>query len=112
MTNKIIQGVLLDSSGSPISGAKIRFVSTATKSVLNSVETDYHVGSDGAYNFSVQFGIYTIQICRSDEVQFRTVCANTYVFDTKLLMGAGDKLVAIGTTGSLVTATVTYISIA
>lgn len=37
---------------------------------------------------------------------------NTYVFDTKLLMGAGDKLVAIGTTGSLVTATVTYISIA
>ena len=81
MTNKIIQGVLLDSAGHPISGAKIRFVSTSTKSVLNSVETVYPVGSDGAYNFSVQFGVYTIQICRNDEVQFRTVCANTYVFD-------------------------------
>lgn len=82
MTSKIIQGVLLDSSGNPISSAKIRFVSTATKSVLNSVETDYPVGGNGAYNFSVQFGIYTIQICRRDEVQFRTVCANTYVYDT------------------------------
>jgi hypothetical protein len=36
---------------------------------------------------------------------------NTYIFDTKLLLGAGDKIVAIGSTGNLATATVTYIAI-
>lgn len=36
---------------------------------------------------------------------------NTYLFDTKLLMGAADKVTVIGAVGGLTTATVTYIAV-
>jgi hypothetical protein len=36
---------------------------------------------------------------------------NTYIFDTKLLLGAADKITVVGVVGGLVSATVTYLAI-
>lgn len=42
---------------------------------------------------------------------FLLPAGNTYLFDTKLLMSAADKITVIGAVGGLATATVTYIAV-
>ena len=79
MATKIIQGILLDAAKVPLSLATIRFVATSTRSIVNSITTDYLTDSLGNYNISLEHGVYTIQIKRQDEVGFRTVCANAYI---------------------------------
>jgi hypothetical protein len=42
---------------------------------------------------------------------FTLPAGNTYIFDTKMILGAGDKITIQGTAGGLVSVTTTYIAI-
>ena len=79
MATKTLQGTLLDAAGIPLGSATIRFVATSTRSVVNSITTDFPVSGAGVYNINLAHGVYTIQIKRADEISFRTVCDNAYI---------------------------------
>lgn len=79
MSTKIVSGILKDAAGVPIPNATLRFLATSTRSTVNTIYTDYAVGSDGTYTCPVNFGTYTLQVRRYTENQFRTICANVYI---------------------------------
>ena len=81
MAVKHLSGILLDANSIPIRNAKLRFISTSTQSAVNTIYTDYDTDGNGAYAFDITLGIYTVQIRRLDETQFRTICANVLVND-------------------------------
>lgn len=82
MSTKNLIGILVDANDEPIRNALIRFLAASTDSTINTIYTDYPTDGNGAYDFSVLFGTYTIQIRRDYEVQYRTVCANVLVNDS------------------------------
>jgi len=84
MSTKNIKGILVDANSIPLRNATIRFLSVSTDSTLNTIFTDYPTDANGSYDFLVNFGIYTVQIKRAEEIQYRTVCANVYVYESTL----------------------------
>lgn len=81
MASKIrLVGELSYSSDLGLTNAEIKFICTSSYlDILNTVETVYKIGVNGAYDFTVNYGVYTVQIRQPDSNNFRTIMANVKV---------------------------------
>lgn len=66
-----------------MSNAEIKFICTGSYlDILNTVDTVYKIGANGAYDFTVNYGVYTVQIRQPESTSFKTILANVKVAAT------------------------------
>lgn len=79
-TKMRLTGILTNSYDNPLANAVIKFVCTETYlDILNTVDTEYQITATGSYDFTVNYGTYTVQIRKAEDRNYSTVMANVVV---------------------------------
>lgn len=79
-TKMRLTGILTNSYDNPLANAVIKFVCTETYlDILNTVDTEYQITATGSYDFTVNYGTYTVQIKKAEDRNYSTVMANVVV---------------------------------
>jgi len=89
-----ISGILLDPYGQPARFAEVKFITwQGANDVLTTSNSVFKTSEDGAYSFSVEFGVFTVQVrYNQSNGKFQTIKQKVIVNSTTVASTLGELL--------------------